>query len=119
MRQNGAPIWRLSAPMTSTPPSRIESKGGKTLMPPRHPAGRIAMAATRRAIPLRHKPIPPEGAKRWWRATGRRTASQLNELSTLIQAARHFGGELFGWGSEELADMGEFGEYRFWDFAGR
>ncbi len=87
------------------------------------PQGRIAMVADPQGNPFYvMKPIPPEGKPEGESDVFSPTEEQRvswNELSTADPvAAREFYGDLFGWGSDEFMDMGEFGEYRFLDFAG-
>ena len=128
MRQHGAkPIWLgyIGADDVDATVAQIEAKGGKTLMPAFDiPQGRIAMVTDPQGNPFYvMKPIPPEGSEKKESDVFSADAVQRvnwNELSTPDPvAARQFYGELFGWGSEEFMDMGEFGEYRFWDFAGQ
>ena len=97
--------------------AQIEAKGGEVHLPAFDipGIGRIAMVADpqgnpfyvmRGAIdePSRAFSTEAEGHVTW------------NELSTADPvAARQFYGELFGWTSEEFMDMGEYGEYRFFD----
>ena len=104
--------------------ARIEAKGGKALMPAFDiPQGRIAMVADPQGNAFYiMKPVPP--ADKPDAESDVFSADELqrvawNELSTSDPvAARQFYGELFGWVSDDFMDMGEFGEYRFFDHAG-
>ena len=127
MRQHGArPIWLgyLGADDVDATIARIEAKGGKTLLPAFDiPQGRIAMVADPQGNPFYvMKPIPPAGkedAQSDVFSPNEQQRVSWNELSTPDPvAARTFYGELFGWGSDEFMDMGEFGEYRFIDREG-
>jgi predicted enzyme related to lactoylglutathione lyase len=127
MRERGAkPIWLgyVGVDDVDATVARIEAKGGKAQMPAFDiPQGRIAMVADPQGNPFYvMKPVPPadkpEGQSDVF-STDQEQRVNWNELSTCEPAAaRQFYGELFGWGSDEFMDMGEFGEYRFWDFAG-
>ncbi len=99
----------------------IEAKGGKALMPAFNiPQGRIAMVADPHGNPFYvMKPVPPvdkPGAESDVFASDAEQRVGWNELSTPDPvAARQFYGEVFGWGSDDFMDMGEYGEYRFFD----
>lgn len=101
--------------------AQIEAKGGRTLMPAFDiPQGRIAMVADPQGNPFYvMKPAPPEGDPEHRSDVFSPTEEQRvswNELSTPDPAlARQFYGELFGWKSDDFMDMGEYGEYRFFD----
>ena len=101
--------------------ARIEAKGGKVLMPAFEiPQGRIAMVADPQGNPFYvMKPVPPADKPDAESDVFSPDAEQRvswNELSTADPvAARLFYGELFGWVSDDFMDMGEFGEYRFFD----
>jgi predicted enzyme related to lactoylglutathione lyase len=101
--------------------AQIEAKGGKSLMPAFDiPQGRIAMVADPQGNPFYvMKPIPPEGDPKHRSDVFSPTEEQRvawNELATTDPvAARQFYGDLFGWKSEDFMDMGEHGEYRFFD----
>jgi predicted enzyme related to lactoylglutathione lyase len=101
--------------------AQIEAKGGKTLMPAFDiPQGRIAMVADPQGNPFYvMKPNPPAKDPDAQSDVFSPDAEQRvswNELSTPDPAAaRSFYGELFGWESNDFMDMGEYGEYRFFD----
>ena len=104
---------------------KIEAKGGKALMPAFDvpEVGRIAMVADPQGNPFYlMNPIPPKGQEDRQSDVFSTDAEQRvnwNELSTPDPfAARQFYGELFGWESEDFMDMGEYGEYRFFDHDG-
>ena len=101
--------------------ARIEARGGRALMPAFDiPQGRIAMVADPQGNPFYvMKPVPPaekpDALSDVFSAEAEQRVS-WNELSTPDPvAARQFYGELFGWGSDDFMDMGEYGEYRFLD----
>jgi len=128
MRSHGArPMWLgyIGADDVDTTVGKIEAEGGKTLMPPFDVpnVGRIAMVADPQGNPFYvMKPIPPAGREDGQSDVFSADAEQRvgwNELSTADPvAARQFYGALFGWVSDDFMDMGEYGEYRFLDFAG-
>ena len=127
MRQHGAkPIWLgyIGADDVDGTVARVEAKGGKTLMPAFDiPQGRIAMVADPQGNPFYvMKPTPPEGSEKKESDVFSIDQEQRvgwNELSTPDPgAARAFYGDLFGWSSDEFMDMGEYGEYRFFDHQG-
>ena len=102
--------------------AQAEAKGGRALMPGRDidHVGRIAMVADPQGNPFYvMNPRPPAGQDKGRSDVFSVDAEQRvnwNELSTPEPvAARQFYGDLFGWGSDEFMDMGEFGEYRFFD----
>lgn len=124
MRQQGMrPAWLGYVAVDDVDASiaRIEAKGGKALVPPFDiEVGRIAMAADPQGNPFYvMKPLPPADQPDAQSDVFSPDAEQRvswNELSTADPiAARQFYGELFGWGSGEFMDMGEYGEYRFLD----
>ena len=124
MRQHGAkPIWLgyVSADDVDETVRKIEAKGGKALMPAFDiPQGRIAMVADPQGNPFYvMKPVPPEGKPEGESdvfSPDQEQRVSWNELSTPDPvAARKFYGELFGWKSDDFMDMGDFGEYRFFD----
>jgi len=124
MRQHGAkPIWLgyIGVDDVDATVTKIEAKGGKALMPAFDiPQGRIAMVADPQGNPLYvMKPVPPEGKPEGESdvfSTDREQRINWNELSTPDPAAaRQFYGDLFGWKSDDFMDMGEYGEYRFFD----
>ncbi len=127
MRQQGMkPAWLgyVGVEDVDAAVAKIEAKGGKSLVPPFDiEVGRIAMAADPEGNPFYvMKPIPP--ADKPDTQSDVFSVSELqhvswNELSTPDPvAARQFYGDLFGWESDEFMDMGEFGEYRFFDHGG-
>jgi predicted enzyme related to lactoylglutathione lyase len=127
MRERGAkPIWLgyVGVDDVDATVARIEAKGGKAQMPAFDiPQGRIAMVADPQGNPFYvMKPVPPadkpEGQSDVF-STDQEQRVNWNELSTPEPAAaRQFYGELFGWGSDEFMDMGEYGEYRFLNHGG-
>jgi predicted enzyme related to lactoylglutathione lyase len=128
MQQHGArPTWLGYIHVTDVDQSikSIEQAGGKALMPATHipNVGRIAMVADPQGAPFYvMKPIPPEGRENEPSTVfspGKDGRCSWNELSTSDPvAARRFYGEQFGWTSDEFMDMGEHGEYRFFDHHG-
>ena len=85
--------------------------------------GRIAMVADPQGAAFYvMKPIPPEGRENAASdvfSADRDGRVSWNELSTSDPlAARGFYGEQFGWTSDDFMDMGEHGEYRFFDHHG-
>jgi predicted enzyme related to lactoylglutathione lyase len=104
----------------------IEARGGRTLMPARQidHVGRIAMVADPQGNSFYvMTPTPPASDPEAKSDVFSPTEAQRvswNELSTPDpDAARKFYGEMFGWSSDEFMPMGEFGDYRFFDFAGQ
>jgi len=101
--------------------AQVEAKGGRALMPAFDiPQGRIAMVADPQGNRFYvMKPVPPEGGEKKESDVFSADAEQRvswNELATPDPvAARAFYGDLFGWGSDDFMDMGEYGEYRFFD----
>ncbi|HVE01777.1 MAG TPA: VOC family protein [Sphingomicrobium sp.] len=128
MQQHGArPTWLGYIHVTDVDQSikSIEQAGGKALMPATDipNVGRIAMVADPQGAPFYvMKPIPPEGRENEPSTVfspGKDGRCSWNELSTSDPvAARRFYGEQFGWTSDEFMDMGEHGEYRFFDHHG-
>jgi len=128
MQQHGArPTWLGYIHVTDVDQSikSIEQAGGKALMPATDipNVGRIAMVADPQGAPFYvMKPIPPEGRENEPSTVfspGKDGRCSWNELSTSdAVAARRFYGEQFGWTSDEFMDMGEHGEYRFFDHHG-
>jgi predicted enzyme related to lactoylglutathione lyase len=103
----------------------VEARGGKALMAGSDVpnVGRIALVTDPQGDPFYvMKPIPPAGdpnAKSDVFSPDAEQRVSWNELSTTDPAAaRTFYGELFGWGSDEFMDMGEYGEYRFLERGG-
>ena len=129
MQSHGArPVWLgyIGVDDVDQSVAAVQQGGGKALMPafdiPN--VGRIAMVADPQGNPFYiMKPKPPEGQEDAQSDVFSATAEQRvswNELSTADPAAaRAFYGELFGWTSDEFMPMGGFGEYRFFDHAGR
>ena len=128
MQQHGArPTWLGYIHVTDVDQSikSIEQAGGKALMPATDipNVGRIAMVADPQGAPFYvMKPIPPEGRENEPSTVfspGKDGRCSWNELSTSdAVAARRFYGEQFGWTSDEFMDMGDHGEYRFFDHHG-
>ena len=128
MQQHGArPTWLgyVCVADTDAAVAAIGQSGGKALMPATDipNVGRIAMVADPQGAPFYvMKPIPPEGDPNAESDVFSATAEQRvgwNELQTSdVEAARRFYGEQFGWDSGEFMDMGEMGQYRFWDRSG-
>jgi predicted enzyme related to lactoylglutathione lyase len=105
--------------------SAIEGAGGKSLMPATDipNVGRIALVSDpQRASFYVMKPIPPAGREN--EASDVFSPDKVgrcgwNELQTSdVESARRFYGQHFGWGSDEFMDMGEMGQYRFFDHHG-
>lgn len=100
--------------------------GGKAWMPPTDipNVGRVALVSDPQAAPIYvMKPSPrpddPDATSDVFSPDGGLGRCGWNELQTTdVDAARKFYGEQFGWGSGEFMDMGEMGEYRFFDHAG-
>jgi predicted enzyme related to lactoylglutathione lyase len=123
MQQHGArPTWLayLSVDDVDEAVRRIESAGGKALMPPFDipNVGRIAMVTDPQGAPFYvMKPTPPANDPNAQSDVFSPDAQQRvgwNELQTGdVNAARRFYGEQFGWDTEEFMDMGPMGEYRF------
>lgn len=121
--EGGRPLWMgyVGVDDVDATVARIEAKGGKALMPAFDiPQGRIAMVADPQGNPFYvMKPIPPADkpeAESDVFSSDQEQRVSWNELSTPDPAAaRQFYGELFGWVSDDFMDMGEFGEYRFFD----
>jgi predicted enzyme related to lactoylglutathione lyase len=128
MQQNGArPTWLgyIYVKDVDEAITSIESAGGRTLMPPTDipNVGRIALVTDPQTAPFYvMKPIPPEGREPEPSdvfSPDKLGRCAWNELSTSDPvAARSFYGEQFGWKSDEFMDMGEHGEYRFFDHHG-
>lgn len=127
MHQHGTkPLWLgyVGVDDVDVTIERIEAEGGKILVPAFNiEVGRIAMVADPQGNPFYvMKPVPPAADPEVESDVFSPDAEQRvswNELSTPDPvAARAFYGELFGWVSDDFMDMGEFGEYRFFDHAG-
>lgn len=125
MKSHGArPVWLgyVAVDDVDTAVSSIEGAGGKALMPAFDipDIGRIALVADPQGNPFYvMTPTPPPGDAKKESDVFSVTEAQhvgWNELSTADPAAaRQFYGELFGWSSSDFMDMGEYGEYRFFD----
>jgi len=125
MQQHGArPTWLgyICVDDVDASVASIKQGGGKTYMAafdiPN--IGRIAMVADPQSAPFYvMKPIPPAGRENEKSDVFSRDGQQRcgwNELSTSDPvAARRFYGDQFGWTSDEFMDMGEHGEYRFFN----
>jgi predicted enzyme related to lactoylglutathione lyase len=125
MASHGArPIWLgyINVDDVDASVASIEGAGGKVLLPAFDipDIGRIAMVADPQGGPFYiMKPIPPAGQEK--QASDVFSPDQpqrvsWNELSTSDPtAARAFYGDQFGWESGDFMDMGEMGEYRFFD----
>ena len=127
MRQGGMkPAWLgyVGVDDVDSTVAQIEAKSGKVLVPPFDiEVGRIAMVADPQGNAFYvMKPIPPADAPGAASDVFSPDAEQRvswNELSTSDPAAaRAFYGELFGWGSDDFMDMGEYGQYRFFEHNG-
>jgi predicted enzyme related to lactoylglutathione lyase len=129
MEQHGAkPTWLgyISVDDVDASVAAIEKAGGKTFVAAFDiPAvGRIAMVADPQGAPFYvMKPIPPAGDAGARSDVFSPDAQQRigwNELQTSdVEGARRFYGEQFGWESGEFMDMGQMGEYRFFDHHGQ
>lgn len=129
MEQHGAkPTWLgyISVDDVDAAVAAIEKAGGKTYVAAFDiPAvGRIAMVADPQGAPFYvMKPIPPASDPDARSDVFSPDAQQRvgwNELQTSdVEAARRFYGEQFGWESGEFMDMGQMGEYRFFDHHGQ
>jgi predicted enzyme related to lactoylglutathione lyase len=125
MREHGAkPAWLgyIAVDDVDRTVAQIQAKSGNAHMPPTDipGVGRIAMVSDPQGNPFYvMTPKPPEGddkSKSDVFSTDQEQRVGWNELSTPDPvAARQFYGDLFGWGSDEFMDMGEYGEYRFLD----
>lgn len=85
--------------------------------------GRIAMVTDPEGAPFYvMKPIPPAGDPHARSDVFSPDCDQRvgwNELQTSdVEAARRFYGEQFGWESNDFMDMGDMGQYRFFDHHG-
>ena len=125
MREQGAkPLWLgyICVDDIDATLALLQSKGGQAHMPATDidGVGRIAMVADPQGNAFYvMTPKPPEGGDKSVSDVFSRDAEQRvgwNELSTSDPAAaRAFYGDLFGWSSDEFMDMGEYGEYRFFN----
>ena len=128
MQQHGArPTWLgyLNVADVDEKARSVEAAGGRTLMGPMDipNVGRIAMLADPAGAPFYvMKPIPPAGREDEPSTVFSPTDQgrcAWNELSSSDPpGARRFYGEQFGWTSDDFMDMGEHGEYRFFDHHG-
>lgn len=128
MLEHGAkPLWLAYIDVADVDGTidQIEAMGGKVHMPATDipEVGRIAMVADPQGAPfyiMKPKPAPgQEDPRSDVFSTDAEQRVNWNELSTPDPvAARQFYGELFGWTSDDFMDMGEYGEYRFFDHDG-
>jgi predicted enzyme related to lactoylglutathione lyase len=127
-KQGARPTWLgyVSVRDVDQAVAAIGQAGGKTLMAATDipNVGRIALVTDPLGAPFYvMKPIPPAdkpNAESDVFSPGKQGRCGWNELQTSDSAAaRRFYGEQFGWGSDEFMDMGEMGEYRFWDHRGQ
>jgi predicted enzyme related to lactoylglutathione lyase len=128
MRQHGArPTWLgyINVADVDEAAGSIERAGGKTQMPPTDipNVGRIAMVTDPQGAPFYlMKPIPPADDPNARSDVFSPDSDQRvgwNELQTSdVEKARRFYGEQFGWESGDFMDMGEMGQYRFFDHHG-
>lgn len=105
--------------------AKIEQQGSTTWMPATDitNVGRVALVTDPQAAPFYiMKPIPPASDPNGQSDVFSPNAEQRvgwNELQTDdVDAVRKFYGEHFGWDSDDAMDMGEHGEYRFFDHNG-
>jgi hypothetical protein len=128
MAQHGArPTWLgyINVDDVDRATASIGQAGGQTLMEPTDipNVGRIAMVADPQGAPFYvMKPIPPASDPDARSDVFSPNSDQRvgwNELQTSdVESARRFYGEQFGWESGDFMDMGEMGEYRFFDHHG-
>lgn len=129
MREGGArPCWLgyLYVTDVDAESAKIESEGGKVLMPVSDVpgAGRIAMVSDPQGVPIYiMTPKPPEGKEGEGSDAYDRTASQhvsWNELLTPDpDGAKAFYSRHFGFEFNESMPMGEMGSYDFIDHGGQ
>lgn len=128
MRAGGAhPLWvgYLYTPDVEQAAKAIEADGGQVHMRLDLPVGQIAMVSDPLGAPFYiMNPIPPPGAPK--DATSDvfdMTATQRvnwNELYTPdLAKAKAFYAKHFGFAFNEVLDMGEFGDYCFFDHGGQ
>jgi predicted enzyme related to lactoylglutathione lyase len=128
MARNGArPTWLgyVNVADVDTRVDSIVKAGGQALMAPTDipGVGRIAMVADPQGASFYvMKPIPPADEPEARSDVFSPSSEQRvgwNELQTSdVEAARRFYGDQFGWESREFMDMGEMGQYRFFDHHG-
>jgi hypothetical protein len=128
MAENGAkPKWLgyINVDDVDRTVASITKAGGQAHMAPTDipNVGRIAMVADPGGAPFYvMKPTPPADEPDAASDVFSPDAVQRvgwNELQTNdVEEARRFYGEQFGWESGEFMDMGEMGEYRFFDHHG-
>lgn len=128
MATHGAkPTWLgyINVTDVDSSASSIERAGGRIHMGPTDipNVGRIAMVADPEGAPFYvMKPIPPADdpdARSDVFSPDSIQRVGWNELQTTnVEQARRFYGEQFGWESDDFMDMGEMGEYRFFDHHG-
>jgi hypothetical protein len=100
--------------------SSIEQAGGKTLLPARDlpNVGRIAMVADPQGAPFYvMKPAPrqddPNAVSDVFSPDAEQRVGWNELLTNDVESARRFYGEQFGWTTDEVMPMGEFGDYVF------
>ena len=128
MQQHGArPTWLgyVHVADVDQAVSSVERSGGKALVGPMDipNVGRIAMVADLQGAAFYiMKPIPPANDPNAQSDVFSPDAEQRigwNELQTSnVDSARRFYADQFGWISDDFMDMGEMGQYRFWDHNG-
>jgi hypothetical protein len=125
MAQHGArPTWLgyIKVDDVDQATASIGQAGGQTYIEPTDIAnvGRIAMVTDPQGAPFYvMKPIPPANdpdARSDVFSPNSDERVGWNELQTSdVESARRFYGEQFGWESADFMDMGEMGQYRFFD----
>jgi hypothetical protein len=128
MAQHGArPTWLgyINVDDVDRATASIGQAGGQTYVEPTDipDVGRIAMVADPQGAPFYvMKPIPPANdpdARSDVFSPNTDERVGWNELQTSdVESARRFYGEQFGWESGDFMDMGEMGQYRFFDHHG-
>jgi uncharacterized protein len=128
MAQHGAkPTWLgyINVDDVDRTTASIAQAGGQTYMGPTDipNVGRIAMVTDPEgAVFYVMKPMPPASdpdARSDVFSPSSDERVGWNELLTSdVESARRFYGEQFGWESGDFMDMGEMGEYRFFDHHG-
>lgn len=128
MQQHGArPTWLgyVHVANVDQAVSSVERSGGKALVGPMDilNVGRIAMVTDPQGAAFYiMKPIPPANDPNAQSDVFSPDAEQRigwNELQTSnVDSARRFYADQFGWISDDFMDMGEMGQYRFWDHNG-
>ncbi|HEV8406337.1 MAG TPA: VOC family protein [Sphingomicrobium sp.] len=128
MAQHGArPTWLgyINVSDVDAVTASIERAGGKTYVAAADipNVGRVAMVADPQGAPFYvMKPIPPANdpdARSDVFSANANERVGWNELQTSdVDSARRFYAEQFGWVSDDFMDMGEMGQYRFFDHHG-